>query len=57
MTAYPYVYYFANNEKRKTLKGRKCRVLGHGKMNSVLIEFEDGQKEVVSRYAVRREKK
>ena len=31
-----------------------CRVLARGKMNSILIEFEDGIQYVVSRYAVRK---
>ena len=36
------------------MKGRKCRILAAAKMNSILIEFEDGQRECVSRRAVRR---
>jgi len=35
-------------------KGQKCRILARGRMNSILIEFEDGTKHVVSRYAVRK---
>lgn len=35
-------------------KGQRCRVLVHGKMNSVLVEFEDGFTVVTSRYAVRK---
>jgi hypothetical protein len=30
-----------------------CRVLVRGKMNSILVEFEDGYKVVTSRFAVR----
>jgi len=37
-------------------KGQYCRVLVYGKMNSILVEFEDGFKVVTSRYAVRRVK-
>lgn len=37
-------------------KGQKCRVLVRGKMNSALIEFEDGFQAVVSRNGMRREK-
>lgn len=33
---------------------RACRVVARGRMNSVLVEFENGEKAVVSRYAVRR---
>ena len=35
-------------------KGQRCRVLVRGALNSVLVEFEDGQRVVTSRYAVRR---
>jgi SH3 domain-containing protein len=35
-------------------KGQKCRVLARGKMNSILVEFEDGYKVVTSRFAVRK---
>ena len=38
-------------------KGEKCRVLVRGRMNSILVEFEDGYKVVTSRYAVREIKK
>jgi len=31
-----------------------CRVLARGKMNSILVEFEDGYRVITSRYAVRR---
>lgn len=54
MSTYPYYYAWGNNEKRATLKGRACRILVHSKMNSRLIEFEDGQKEVVSGNALRK---
>ena len=50
-----YTYVWGNNEKRATLKGRKCRVILRSKMNSALVEFVDnGQREVVSRSALRR---
>jgi hypothetical protein len=35
-------------------KGQRCRVLARGKMNSALVEFEDGFQVVTSRYAIRR---
>ncbi len=51
-----YVYAWGNNSKRATMKGRKCRVLWRGGMNSAHIEFLDnGQKEVISRNALRKE--
>jgi len=49
-----YIYVWGNNRKRKTLKGRECRVLVRGKMNSALVEFDGGQREVISRNALRR---
>lgn len=49
-----YRYAWGNNEKRATMKNRKCRVIVRGKMNSALVEFEGGQREVVSRNALRR---
>lgn len=52
-----HVYAWANNSKRATLKGRKCRVLRRLKMNSVIVQFEDGQEEVTSRNAIRRLKR
>lgn len=35
-------------------KGMPCRMLARGKMNSVLVEFADGQRVVTSRFAVRK---
>ena len=35
-------------------KWHQCRVLARGKMNSALVEFEDGERVVTSRFAVRR---
>lgn len=39
---------------RADLYGQRCRVLARGAMNSCLVQFEDGTRHVVSRYAVRR---
>ena len=50
-----YVYGWKNNSKRQSLHGLRCRVLVRGKMNSALVEFENGQKEVISRNALRKE--
>lgn len=38
------------------MKGRRCRVLVRGRMNSALVKFENGQKEVISRNALQRDK-
>lgn len=34
--------------------GQLCRVLAVGRMNSALVEFEDGYRVITSRYAVRK---
>lgn len=36
-------------------KGQRCRVLVRGKMNSVLVEFQDGYRVITSKWAVREE--
>lgn len=33
-------------------KGTLCRVLARGKLNSIRIEFEDGERHIVSRFSV-----
>lgn len=37
--------------------GQPCRVVARGRLNSILVEFADGTRHVVSRYAVRRLRK
>ena len=54
MAEYPYTYVWGNNPVRAKLKGRKCRVLVRGKMNSCLVEFENGKKVTISSRALRR---
>ena len=54
MREYPYIYKWRNNEKRRTLYGRKFKVLIRSHANSALVEFEDGQKEVISRNAFKK---
>jgi len=49
-----YKYFWGNNPKRATMKGRVCRIIATGKMGSVLIEFENGQREISSRRAIRK---
>lgn len=52
---YDHVWHW--KEKLPERKGQRCRVvLRSVRMNSVLVEFEDGQQIVTSRYAVRKEK-
>lgn len=56
MNQYPYYFAWKNNPKRQTLYKRPLRVLTRGAMNSALVEFEDGQREVISRNAIRKRK-
>ena len=45
-------YRWGNNSKRAMMKDRECKVITRGKMNSICIEFENGQREIVSRRSV-----
>jgi len=49
-----YEYRWGNTRFRKTLKGRKCRVIARGDMNSCGVEFENGERHCVSRNALRK---
>ncbi len=44
-------YRWGNNSKRATMKGQECKIITRGRMNSICIEFKDGQREIVSRYS------
>ena len=35
-------------------KGQKCRVIARGNMNSIRVQFEDGETVITSRFAVRK---
>lgn len=49
-----YRFHWANNAKRRTLKGRRCLIEATGRMGSVQIRFlDDGSREIVSRRALR----
>lgn len=54
--SFDHLYVWGNNELRARIKGKRCRVLARGGMNSVLIEFEDGFKTLTSRHSIRKEK-
>ena len=41
-------YAWKNNEYRKALYNRECVIIARGKKNSICIEFENGQREIVS---------
>ncbi|MHC4501555.1 MAG: tudor domain-containing protein [Planctomycetota bacterium] len=50
-----YKYRWGNNAKRAKMKGRICRVLARGRMNSCRIQFVDnGEESIVSRNALRK---
>lgn len=52
---YDHVYFWGKTKMRPLdRKGQRCRVLVRGRMNTVLIEFEDGFQVTTSRFAVRR---
>jgi hypothetical protein len=40
--------------KRATLKNRLCRIIAAGAKRSVMVEFENGQREIVDRWALRK---
>jgi len=52
---FPYIYAWGPSFMRPTnRKGMRCRVLVRGKMNSCLLEFEDGFQTITSRNAIRK---
>lgn len=51
---FDYIFRWGNNPERKKYKNKPCRVLVSGKMNSCLLEFEDGHKMTTSRNAIKR---
>lgn len=55
---WPYVFHWKNNPEREKLFGKRCRIISEAKqLRSILIEFEDGKRVVVSQRALRREVK
>jgi hypothetical protein len=54
VTAYPYRWFW--RAKLGERKGQPCRVLARGKMQSVLVEFDDGYRVITGRHAVRKAK-
>jgi hypothetical protein len=50
-----YVFAWKNTPEREKLFGKRCRVLSTGsRLRSILIEFQDGQRVVVSQRSIRR---
>lgn len=54
MSEFPLYFAWKNNPRRAELYRRRCRVVARGTMNSVLVEFENGERVVTSRNAVRK---
>lgn len=51
---YPYVFVWGNNPVRKARKGQRCRLLCESsRLQTVLIEFEDGYRMTTSARAIR----
>ncbi|MCI0562135.1 MAG: hypothetical protein MN733_26915, partial [Nitrososphaera sp.] len=48
---FQFLYTWGNNTRRATYKGRHCRILAFGRMRSVLIEFENGERTITSQRA------
>lgn len=49
------VSYVFRWNKYRPWKGRRCKVIARGRMNSALVEFEDnGERAIISRNAIRR---
>jgi len=52
---YDHVWYW--KKRLGYRKGQPCRIVARGKMNSVLVEFENGEMVVTSRWATRKRRK
>lgn len=51
MNDFPYFYRW---KRAPHLKGKRLRILARGALNSVLVEFEDGIKHIVSLNSIRK---
>ena len=49
-----HIYHWGNTPVRAKLKGRKCRIIATGSRTSADYEFENGDRVISSRRAVRR---
>lgn len=52
--AFKYRYAWRNNEVRARFCGRTCRIITRGAMNTVLLEFENGEMITTSGNALRK---
>lgn len=51
---WPYVWAWSKRPVDRDRRGMRCRVLARGRMNSALVEYEDGTRHVTSRNGLRR---
>lgn len=54
LLSHSHIFIWKNNPVRARLKGLRCRILAVGRMGSVAVEFESGERHIVSRRALRR---
>ena len=52
-----YTYTWRNNSKRAQLYGRECTVVARLARNTAAVRFENGQIEIISRSALRRQRR
>lgn len=53
-----YRFGWRNNPRRAQLYGRRCRILARSRRRgSVMVEWENGTRDIVSRRALRREER
>ena len=58
MTTYPYIWVWGKYPTDHARKGKRCRVLARSlRMNSALVEFEDGFRVITSRNGLRKAEK
>ena len=50
----PYRFVWRNNSRRAQLYNRHCRIVTRGRMNTILVEFEDGTRVTTSGNALRK---
>lgn len=51
---FTHIYAWGNNSVRKLWKGKKCRIIARGTMNTCRVLFEDGGELITSIRALRK---
>ena len=52
--SFDHVWFWNPRMGESSRKGKLCRVVTRGKRNSVMVELEDGEIVIASRYAIRK---